>query len=65
MYMKKSVMDSHPELKEEDVRFNKTVDSVVSSFQIEGIDFSQKELEEMISKVKEELKLKNLKQTKK
>jgi len=63
MYMKKRVMDNHPDLKEEDVRFNKTVDSVVSSFQIEGIDFSPKELDEMISNVKEELKLKKSKTT--
>ena len=61
MYMKKRVMDNHPELNEEDVRFNKTVDSVVSSFQIEGIDFSPEELDEMISNVKEELKLKKSK----
>ncbi len=63
MYMKKSVMDSHPDFNEEDVRFNKTVDSVVSSFQIEGIEFSSDELDEMISNVKEELKLKESKRS--
>ncbi len=63
MYMKKSVMDSHPDLNEEDVRFNKTVNSVVSSFQIEGIEFSSDELDEMISNVKEELKLKESKRS--
>ncbi|MCU4164078.1 hypothetical protein [Carboxylicivirga caseinilyticus] len=61
--MKKSVMDSHPDLNEEDVRFNKTVNSVVSSFQIEGIEFSSDELDEMISNVKEELKLKESKRS--
>nr|WP_321409854.1 hypothetical protein [uncultured Carboxylicivirga sp.] len=61
--MKKSVMDSHPDFNEEDVRFNKTVDSVVSSFQIEGIEFSSDELDEMISNVKEELKLKESKRS--
>lgn len=56
-------MDSHPDLNEEDVRFNKTVNSVVSSFQIEGIEFSSDELDEMISNVKEELKLKESKRS--
>jgi len=57
MFMEMSVVDNHPKLKESEVRFSKTVDSVVSSFRIEGIEFDVAELEEMISNVKKDLKI--------
>lgn len=57
MFMEISVVEKHPELKELDIRFIKTVDSVICSFRLEGIEFSPVELEEMISNVKEVLKI--------
>lgn len=57
MFMETSILNNHPTLKDIEERFSKTVDSVVSSFQIEGIEFSSEELEEMITNVKEDLKI--------
>ncbi len=57
MFMEISILNNHPTLKESEERFIKTVDSIVSSFQIEGIEFSSEELDEMIATVKEDLKI--------
>ena len=53
--METQVIKAHPELKEAEVRFKKTVDSLVASFQIEGIEFAPDELDAMVQKMKDEL----------
>lgn len=55
--MEMNEINTHPSLKGSDERFKKTVESMVSSFQIEGIEFSPEELEEMIQLIKQDLKI--------
>ena len=54
--METKIIDSHPSLRNYDVRFSKTIESVVTSFKIEGIKFSEEELRKIIQKVEAEIK---------
>ncbi len=55
--MEMNVIDKHPSLKRVEERFGKTVAAMVSSFQIEGIEFSAEELETMVQDIKDDLKI--------
>jgi len=54
--METKVIDTHPSLRNVDQRFNKTIESIVSSFRIEGIFFSDEVLAEIVKKVEEEVR---------
>ena len=54
--METKVIDTHPSLRNVDQRFNKTIESIVSSFRIEGISFSDEVLAEIVKKVEEEVR---------
>lgn len=56
--MEKRIIDGHPSLKETDIRFKKTLESIISSFEIEGIRLSQEELLKIEQKVRDDLRLK-------
>lgn len=55
--METKIIDNHPSLCNSDVRFSKTIESIVSSFMIEGILFSEEELKELVRKIEEEINL--------
>ncbi|WP_439184754.1 hypothetical protein [Carboxylicivirga taeanensis] len=54
--METRIIDNHPSLKNSDERFKKMLDAMVVSFQIEGIHFSDEELQKMAAQVEDELK---------
>ena len=54
--METKVTDTHPFLQNSDERFKKMLNSIVDSFQIEGIHFSDEELNRLVNKVESELK---------
>lgn len=54
--MEIKVIDNHPFLQDAEVRFLKSVDAIITSFNIEGINFSDEELREMVKQVELEVK---------
>ncbi|WP_430809310.1 MULTISPECIES: hypothetical protein [unclassified Carboxylicivirga] len=54
--METKIIDDHPFLNRYEDRFRKILDSLVVSFQLEGIHFSDEELQKMVVKVESELK---------
>ncbi len=54
--METKIIDNHPALKNSDERFRKILQSMVDSFQIEGIHFPEEELKNMVGRVEEEIK---------
>jgi len=54
--METKVIDTHPCLNAVDQRFHKTIESIVTSFRIEGIFFSDDELAQMVQRVEEDLR---------
>ncbi|MBR8535262.1 hypothetical protein KDU71_06805 [Carboxylicivirga sediminis] len=54
--METKIIDSNPSLKNTEERFQKMLHSLVASFQIEGIHFSEEELQSMVIHVEEDLK---------
>jgi len=50
------VIDNHPYLNNIDERYSKTLESIVSSFRIEGIVFAKEELANMVKRVEEDLR---------
>ncbi|WP_185968945.1 hypothetical protein [Carboxylicivirga sp. M1479] len=49
-------MDIHPSLINADERFSKILDSMLVSFQIEGIHFDEEEIKNMVGRIKEDLR---------
>ena len=57
LYFKETkIIDSHPTLKKSEDRFKKVMDSLVASFQIEGIHFEEEDLKKIVGKLEKELK---------
>ncbi len=54
--METKVIDNHPSLKNSEERFKKMLDSLVVSFQIEGIHFSEDELKKIVAPIEDEIK---------
>ncbi|MCU4156916.1 hypothetical protein J1N10_13085 [Carboxylicivirga sp. A043] len=54
--METKIIDNHPTLKNSDERFRKILNSLVDSFRIEGIHFSDEELKRMVGRVEGEIK---------
>jgi len=54
--METRIIDNHPSLKNADERFEKMLESIVSSFVIEGIQFSENELLELVQKIEGEIR---------
>ncbi|GEM_PF-5801831 len=55
-YMETKIIHNHPSLKNTEERFKKILDSLVASFQIEGICFEDDVLKEMVERVEKEIK---------
>ncbi len=54
--MSKRIIDNHPHLKDPKERLVKMTSALVYSFEIEGIFFSQEQIEEMVVVVEEDIK---------
>ncbi|MCT4587057.1 MAG: hypothetical protein N4A71_04490 [Carboxylicivirga sp.] len=54
--METKIIDNHPSLKKSEDRFKKVLDSLVASFQIEGIHFDEKDLQKIAGDVEKEIK---------
>jgi hypothetical protein len=54
--METKIIDNHPSLKNSDERFQKILQSLVDSFQIEGIHFSEEELKGIVGRVEADIK---------
>ncbi|WP_462318068.1 hypothetical protein [Marinilabilia sp.] len=55
--MEKKVIETNTNFLEAEERVSKVVDSVIESFAIEGIVFSENELEKLVADFKEEIKI--------
>ncbi len=54
--METKIIDTHPSLKNKDKRFELMLESLLDSFQIEGICFSKEELLQIVNVVEAEIK---------
>lgn len=55
--MEKKVIETNTNFLEAEDRVSKVVDSVIESFAIEGIVFSENELEKLVADFREEIKI--------
>ena len=55
--MEKKIVETNVNFIETEKRVSKVIDSIVESFKIEGIVFTEEELNELISDFREEIKI--------